>query len=69
MLRKLINFLLVPKEVTIVRLDPAVLLDLKRKVGATCIVTSQTTEHQAGYQLGVQHVLNVLQEGYTISRT
>ena len=52
----------------IVRLDPSILADLRRKVGGTCVVTSQTTQHMAGYQLGVAHVLNVLQEGYTVSR-
>lgn len=52
----------------IVRLDPSILADLRRKVGGSCVVTTQTTEHVAGYQLGIAHVLNVLQEGYTISR-
>ena len=71
MLRNLINRLLRPLLVQryIVRLEPSVLADLRRKVGGTCIVTSQTTEHMAGYQLGIAHVLNVLQEGYTVSRS
>lgn len=70
MLRRIIERLLRPYVARhfIVRLEPAVLADLRRKVGSTCVVTTQTTEHMAGYQLGIAHVLNVLQEGYTISR-
>ena len=30
------------------------------------IVTGQTTEHQVGYMLGIQYVLSVLREGFTI---
>lgn len=30
------------------------------------IVTGQTTEHQVGYLLGIQYVLSVLREGFTI---
>lgn len=51
---------------TVVRLDEAILADLRRKAGVTAVVTNQTTEHMAGYQLGVQHVLNVLAEGFTV---
>ncbi len=31
------------------------------------IVTAQTTELQAGFQLGVQHVLSILRKGFTIA--
>lgn len=30
------------------------------------IVSMQTTEHQVGYLLGIQYVLSVLREGFTI---
>ena len=33
--------------------------------GAVTIVTSSTTELQAGYQLGVQAALKVLRDGFT----
>lgn len=70
MLRNLIDRLLRPllAERYIVRLEPSILADLRRKVGGTCVVTSQTTEHLAGYQLGIAHVLNTLQDGYTVHR-
>ena len=58
-----------PEKVIVVRLEAAVMADLRRKVGSTCVVTTQTTEHLAGYQLGIAHVLNVLQEGYVTSRS
>lgn len=51
----------------VVRLEQSILNDLRRRVGGTCVVTTQTTDHMAGYQLGINHVLNVLQEGFTIS--
>lgn len=60
----------VPTEVRVVkkvRLEQSVLNDLRRRVGGTCVVTTQTTDHMAGYQLGINHVLNVLQEGFTIT--
>jgi hypothetical protein len=57
-----------PAKMVIVRLEPAVFADLRKKVGANCIVTQLTTDHQAGFQLGINHVLNVLQEGYVTSR-
>lgn len=50
-----------------VRLTPEVLADFRRRVGATAVVTNQTTEHMAGYQLGLAHAVNVLTEGFTVS--
>lgn len=38
--------------------------DFEKKVHAVTIVNSTTTELQAGYQLGVQHALKVLREGW-----
>ena len=56
-------------EQVVVRLEHSVMQDLRRKVNASALVTSQTTDLQAGFQLGINHVLNVLQEGYTITRS
>ena len=52
----------------VARLTPDVLEDLRKRIGgsANCIATSQTTDIQAGYMLGINHVLNVLQEGFTL---
>ena len=33
------------------------------------VVTADTTAHQAGYQLGIQHVLELLRDGWTISKS
>lgn len=49
------------------RLDQQVYEELEKKVMASPIVTKETTELQAGFQLGVQHVLKVLRDGYTIN--
>lgn len=51
-------------EQAIVRLDPLQYQALERQVPAP-VVTTQTTELLAGYQLGVQTVLKLLREGYT----
>ena len=71
MLRNLILRLLgiQPEKVIIVRLEQSVMNDLRRRVNGTCMVTTQTTDLQAGYQLGMAHVLNVLQEGYVTTRS
>jgi hypothetical protein len=47
------------------RLTPNVYADLERKVGMI-LVNRETTEHMAGYQLGVQAVLKLLREGYVV---
>lgn len=49
------------------RLTPEVLREIRRKVGgpASCLVTTTTTELQAGFQLGINHVLNILAEDFT----
>lgn len=31
------------------------------------IVNAQTTDHQVGYLLGIQYVLSVLREGFTVA--
>ena len=49
------------------RLDNRVYEELEKKVMGTPIVTKETTELQAGFQLGVQHVLKVLRDGYTVN--
>lgn len=59
------------QEQIVVRLEQAVFNDLRRKLGGSthCVASSQTTDIQAGYMLGVQHVLTTLQEGYVTART
>lgn len=72
MLRKIYASLesrLFPASTTIVRLEASVLESLHQKVNASAVVTSQTTDLMAGYQLGVNHVLNILRTGYTITRS
>lgn len=53
---------------TVVRLSPDQLMEVRRKVGgqASTFVSQNTTDIQAGFMLGVNHVLNILQEGFTI---
>jgi hypothetical protein len=53
----------------VVRLEQSMLDKLSKTVAAHTIVNQQTTELMAGYQLGMQKVLNALQEGFTISDT
>lgn len=52
---------------TVTRLSPEELRKLRDLCGgrAGCRVTETTTPQQAGFQLGVQHVLNLLAEGFT----
>lgn len=50
---------------TYARLTTEVYQDLERKVGQV-MVTRETTDLQAGFQLGVQSVLKLLREGYVI---
>ena len=54
-----------PKVQTYARLTREVYEDLERKVGRV-LVTRETTELQAGYQLGVQAVMQMLREGYVV---
>jgi hypothetical protein len=53
------------KELVVVRLDQSMYRELEQKLTPP-VVTSQTTDLQAGYQLGVQSVLKMLREGYTL---
>lgn len=54
---------------TVVRLSPDQLAEVRKRVGgpASCIVGAQTTDIQAGYMLGINHVLNILAEGFTLT--
>lgn len=54
-----------PKTESRIRLHPDELEALARKLPRP-VVTADTTAHQAGYQLGVQHVLELLRNGWTI---
>ncbi len=56
-------------EKLIARLTPEVYDKLVRDVGGNTIVTHQTTELQAGFMLGVQHVLNHIKAGLVIEST
>ncbi len=51
----------------ITRLEPDVYNELEKKV-SNILVSSTTTELEAGYKLGIQHVLKVLRDGYAIQR-
>lgn len=53
------------KTVTLVRLDESAYKDLEGKCPIP-FVQGNTTDLQAGFQLGVQHVLKMLREGYTV---
>lgn len=49
---------------TIHRLSPDQLDAVRRAVAGTISINSNTTPLQAGFQLGVQHVLNALRDGF-----
>lgn len=51
-----------------VRLDEDELARLRGRLPRP-VVTADTTAHQAGYQLGIQHVLELLRDGWTISKS
>lgn len=48
------------------RLTQAQYAAFEKKAQAITIVNSTTTELQAGYQLGVQHALKILREGWVV---
>ncbi|CAB3697865.1 hypothetical protein LMG3458_02487 [Achromobacter deleyi] len=52
------------------RLDEDAYKELLKNLGGAALpaVTSQTTELQAGEQIGVQRVLRVLRDGFVYSR-
>lgn len=54
-----------PQIQTYTRLTREVYEDLEKKVGRV-MVNRETTDLQAGYQLGVQAVLQMLREGYVV---
>lgn len=49
------------------RLSPEALAAVRHRVAGVITINANTTPLQAGFQLGVQHVLNTLQEGFTTS--
>lgn len=53
----------------VIRLHPEELRKLRKQLGGEGIdhVNDKTTPLQAGFQLGINRVLNVLQEGFTIT--
>ncbi len=57
------------KVVTIERLSAEQLRKLRRMIGgsASLRVSDNTTQHQAGWQLGVNYVLALLEEGFTLA--
>lgn len=50
------------------RMSPEVYAALEAKLPAP-VVTQATSDLQAGYQLGIQHVLKLLREGYVVDHT
>lgn len=48
-------------------LSPGAYADVEKKAGGNTHVNTTTTELQAAYQLGVQHVLRILREGFNIT--
>ncbi len=55
----------VPQTQTVTRLAPAVYKQLEAKLYRP-VVTSNTTAHEAGYQLGVAAVLMALRNGFVV---
>ena len=53
------------KELIVVRLRPDMYNDLERKC-KTLVINEATTPLQAGFALGVESVLRMLRNGYTI---
>lgn len=49
------------------RLDESQLEAVRRQAGGSISINSNTTPLQAGFALGVQHVLNTLREGFVVS--
>ena len=54
------------REEVVVRLNSEVYKKLEERF-SKLVVTSATTAHEAGYQLGVQAVLQALRSGYVVS--
>lgn len=54
-----------PEKIEVLVLNAEQLTKIEAQVRSSTLVTPQTTELQAGWQLGVQHVLNVLRTGWT----
>lgn len=52
---------------TLYRLDPQALAAVRKKAGLILSVNSNTTPLEAGVQIGMARVLDILQEGFTIS--
>lgn len=55
------------KTVIVARLTPSMLADLEKRLPPP-VVDERTTDLQAGYRLGIQHVIKLLREGYTIQQ-
>lgn len=52
--------------ITLNRLTQAQYAALEKQVHAVTVVNQTTTELQAGYQLGMQHALKALREGWVV---
>ncbi|WCA46226.1 hypothetical protein [Caulobacter phage DCM] len=48
------------------RLDPRAYVELERQVSPNVLVSNTTTDIEAGFKLGVQHVLSLLRKGFVI---
>lgn len=55
--------------VTVTRLTPEVYAQLERSVAGHTAVRSSTTSLEAGFQLGIAHVMKIIREGIVNERT
>lgn len=54
------------EEITRFRLSPDAYIQLEKQILSDVVVSDKTTEIQAGYMLGIQKVLKVIRDGFTI---
>lgn len=55
-----------PEPIVSFRLSSDAYVQLENKLLSDVIVSDKTTDLQAGYMLGIQKVLKVLRDGFTI---
>lgn len=56
------------EHVTVATLMPDVYEKIESKVSNT-LISSNTSEIEAGYKMGIQHVLKLLRDGYVVQRS
>lgn len=57
-----------PQVREVMRLDPDTYRKLEKEANAHTLVGSTTTDLQAAYLLGMQHVLGILRNGFVVGR-